>query len=79
MTQVYPFGTRKLCVEVSRGGADREPTQQEMDVWIQPVIRREEKRGHADALTITYLREALQFIGNGGRFTLGAITLVDLS
>jgi len=74
MTRIYRFGARRVAITIG-GGKQREPTVKEMDIWISPVLRREERSGRADAITVEELRSCLQFVVNSGA-TLGAVSFV---
>jgi len=79
MIRSYRIGSRKVAVEVEPQAAYILPPEKHLDIAIQPVMSREERRG-ADALTdgelVNHLVNCLGFIGNGGRMKLVSLTVM---
>ena len=66
MTRVYRIGNRRVSVTVVSTEKRAEPTARELDTMLIPVMRREERRGTADSLSLEELTSMLAFVGNSG-------------
>lgn len=77
MTRTYRLGSRTLVVSAEPLSDASPLTVKIMDIWIDPVVRREERNGRAETITAEEMTACLAFIGNGGRHGLASVSIYE--